>query len=88
MEMTELAQGHARLEAKLDQVLEEVKKINGRISQLEQWRFEKERLEAYQKGLSDGHSGVLLKRSHMVALFGIAPGIAALVSVAAEYVRG
>ena len=88
MEMSELAQAHVRLEAKLDQVLEQVQRINGRIGTLEQWRVEKERYEAYQKGLADGHSGVLLKRSHLVALFAIAPSIAAIVSVLVEYLRG
>jgi hypothetical protein len=88
MEMTELAQAHARLEAKLDQVLEQVQRINGRIGKLEQWRIERERCEAYQKGLRDGHSGVLLKRTHLIALFGIAPGIAAIVSALLEYMRG
>lgn len=86
--MTELAQAHARLEEKLDQVLEQVQRINGRIAKLEEWRVEKDRYEAYQKGLRDGHNGVLLKRSHILALFAIAPGVAAIVSVLMEYLRG
>lgn len=70
-----------RIEEKLDHVLEQVRKINGRVNGLENWRHE----EQIRQARAEGRSEAVITRKHIAFLIAAVPAISAIIGVVSRY---
>lgn len=71
----------ARIETKLDHVLEQVRKINGRVGGLENWRHNQEVAEAR----AEGRSEAVITRGHLAFIGLVLPIVSALIGIISRY---
>lgn len=70
-----------RIEEKVDHVLDQVKKINGRVSGLENWRRDQE----IESARAEGRSEAVLKKSHVYFILGAVPAVSAVIGLLSRY---
>lgn len=71
-----------RIEEKLDHVLDQVRRINGRVNGLENWRREQEIEQARQKGRSEA----VVTKSQLALIGALIPAASALIGILSRYV--
>lgn len=71
----------ARMQTKLDHILDQVKRINGRVAGLENWKHSQE-IEAARAA---GRSEALITKRHLIILAGAVPAISAIIGMLSRY---
>lgn len=70
-----------RIEEKLDHVLDQVRKINGRVNGLENWRHE----EQLRQARAEGRSEAVITKTHITYIAGLVTVVSSLIGILSRY---